>query len=286
MTDENKQEIDQEEQDFQAALLEDEVDAPRAPEPEPAKQDEPEVEEKEEGEAEPESEPEETPFNPAEEIQRLRSALEKTNGTYGSQLQALRKQIETLTAPRQKDEAPAEKAAKVEVTADRLAKLKGEFPELADLLAQDLSDLLAAPAQAGEADAIAEIRQQIQEDRAAREEKARLREIRMLSREHPDWQDIAKYTPDENGLVRWSNPAFGQWVMAQPENVQNEILNSDDALELADHLTAYKKTLKPATKQSNLTKAVQPRGQPGVARPSAMDEEEQLYREELEREEY
>lgn len=287
---EQQEEIDEEEQQYLEELArEDEgIDAPAPIEPEQSEADEQDSEA--ENKEEPEQQPEVPAFDPVAEIQKLRTALERTNGTYGNQLQIIRSQLEALNkAPKPADKNEAvEVKGKIEVTPNSLSKLKSEFPELAELLAQDLSELLAAsqPDSTGTIDPrLDELEQKLQAERGAREQQIKQFQMRMLSRDHPDWREIATYTPDQNGLVKWKNPAFGNWVAAQPESVQNTILNGDDAYEIAGHLTAFKKTLK-QKQQSNLTKAVQPKGTVGSRAVSALDEEERLFREELEREEY
>jgi len=217
-------------------------------------------------------------------IAKLRKSLDTTNGTFGSKLADMQRKIDALTAPRQSD---ADKPKPVPLSKDKFKRLKEEFPELAELLAQDLGDILQ-PGAAPDLDGFkSEFEQRLAKDRQEVEQKEAKRELRLLSREHPDWKEVAAYSPAANGLVQWHNPAFGAWIATQPEDVQNTVLHGRDAFEVADTISAYKATLKtqPAVKkQTNLTKAIQPRGA-ATNRASSLDEEERLFREELAKEE-
>lgn len=212
--------------------------------------------------------------------EKLQKALDKTNGTYGSQLSNLQQQIQLLTQQRQ------EKADEVQkqVSAAKLEKLRaGGFEELADLLESDLSNVSAVDMP--DIDGLkSEFRRQIESERIAREEELQRRELRLLQREHPDYWDVAGFSVNQNGLVQWNNAAFGNWVAGQDEDTQREIINGNDAYTLADHISAYKKTLtqQPQKKAVNLEKAIQPKGIPS-GRNTVLDEEEQAFRDEMKR---
>lgn len=212
--------------------------------------------------------------------EKLQKALDKTNGTYGSQLSNLQQQIQLLTQQRQ------EKADEVQkqVSAAKLEKLRaGGFEELADLLESDLSNVSAVDMP--DIDGLkSEFQKLIESERGAREEELQRRELRLLQREHPDYWDVAGFSVNQNGLVQWNNAAFGNWVAGQDEDTQKEIINGNDAYTLADHISAYKKTLtqQPQKKAVNLEKAIQPKGIPS-GRNTVLDEEEQGYRDEMKR---
>lgn len=212
--------------------------------------------------------------------EKLQKALDKTNGTYGSQLSNLQQQIQLLTQQRQ------EKADEVQkqVSAAKLEKLRaGGFEELADLLESDLSNVSAVDMP--DIDGLkSEFRRQIENERIAREEELQRRELRLLQREHPDYWDVAGFSVNQNGLVQWNNAAFGNWVAGQDEDTQREIINGNDAYTLADHISAYKQTLtqQPQKKAVNLEKAIQPKGIPS-GRNTVLDEEEQAFRDEMKR---
>ena len=212
--------------------------------------------------------------------EKLQKALDKTNGTYGSQLSNLQQQIQLLTQQRQ------EKADEVQkqVSAAKLEKLRaGGFEELADLLESDLSNVSAVDMP--DIDGLkSEFQRQIESERIAREEELQRRELRLLQREHPDYWDVAGFSVNQNGLVQWNNAAFGNWVAGLDEDKQKEIINGNDAYTLADYISAYKQTLKqqPQKKAVNLEKAIQPKGIPS-GRHTVLDEEEQAFRDEMKR---
>lgn len=212
--------------------------------------------------------------------EKLQKALDKTNGTYGSQLSNLQQQIQLLTQQRQ------EKADEVQkqVSAAKLEKLRaGGFEELADLLESDLSNVSAVDMP--DIDGLkSEFQKQIESERIAREEELQRRELRLLQREHPDYWDVAGFSVNQNGLVQWNNAAFGNWVAGQDEDTQREIINGNDAYTLADHISAYKQTLtqQPQKKAVNLEKAIQPKGITS-GRNTVLDEEEQAFRDEMKR---
>lgn len=212
--------------------------------------------------------------------EKLQKALDKTNGTYGSQLSNLQQQIQLLTQQRQ------EKADEVkkQVSAAKLEKLRaGGFEELADLLESDLSNVSAVDMP--DIDGLkSELQKQIESERMAREEELQRRELRLLQREHPDYWDVAGFSVTQNGLIQWNNAAFGNWVAGLDEDTQKEIINGNDAYTLADHISAYKKTLtqQPQKKAVNLEKAIQPKGIPS-GRNTVLDEEEQAFRDEMKR---
>lgn len=212
--------------------------------------------------------------------EKLQKALDKTNGTYGSQLSNLQQQIQLLTQQRQ------EKADEVQkqVSAAKLEKLRaGGFEELADLLESDLSNVSAVDMP--DIDGLkSEFQKQIESERIAREEELQRRDLRLLQREHPDYWDVAGFSVNQNGLVQWNNAAFGNWVAGQDEDTQREIINGNDAYTLADHISAYKQTLtqQPQKKAVNLEKAIQPKGIPS-GRNTVLDEEEQAFRDEMKR---
>jgi len=219
-------------------------------------------------------------------IAKLKKSIDTTNGTYGSRMADMQKRIDQLTAK----PLPATDAPKpASISADRFKRLKGEFPELAELLSEDLGEILQPGASADVEGIKSEVSQQLADDRAERLTKEAAREMRLLSREHPDWREVAAYSPAENGIVQWHNQAFGAWVATQPEETQTAVLHGRDAFDLADIISDYKATLtaQPVVKKqtgTNLSKAIQPRGAV-TARAPALDEEERLFREELSREE-
>lgn len=219
------------------------------------------------------------------EIPKLRKGLDTIGGTHGERLAAQQRVIDELRNQRAKS-AEQDQQQITKLTPEKLSRLGKEYPELAQMLAEDLSGLIGQPQTPDLSDVEQKFQQKLDEDRQARIEEQKRREIKLLSREHPDWNEVAGYEIAENGLIRWSNPAFGNWVSAQPKEIQDQIINGEDAFDLADRITEYKKTLKTEKRQTHLERAIQPRGTPATRASSYADEEERLFQEELKREEY
>jgi len=187
------------------------------------------------------------------EIPRLQKALDKTNGTYGQQLQQLNATIAQLQeAATKQPETPA-------LTPDSLKNLQEDYPELAEKLASDLSGIINQSA----APDIASIEQKMIDAIDARwNDRIRQDSMRALETAHPDWRDVAGIST-VNGIQRFNDLNFGNWVAKQPKETQEQIIESTDAHFLAGKITEYKKTLESTEKSKskpNLDLAVVPEG--------------------------
>ena len=95
------------------------------------------------------------------------------------------------------------------------------------------------------------------EERANREQAETENARKRLARAHPDFRDIALYTV-EDGIVRFPDPKFGEWLSNQPKDKFELVIGSKDADDLSDVLTEYKQSLTP--KKSSLEAAILPKG--------------------------
>ena len=220
-------------------------------------------------------------------IPSLQKTLDKTNGTFGNQLQTLKAEIAALKETKTKVEEPKAK---------RTLKVSENYPEVGEDLSHDFDDLeqrLTAKQQAIVDKLEADKRAlQAEQQRLATDIKMK-EETRILQTEHPDWEDIAVFDEqkvEDNGkttiLCKWRNLAFGNWVAQQDPDVQNQIINGSDARYLADRIADYKATLapkpKPAKAKTNkLGLALVPESASDTASNFATDDdvEEQAYRE-------
>lgn len=226
------------------------------------------------------------------EIPRLRKGLDTLGGTYGERVASLQKTIDELKNQRQQVADQTQQQIQSKMSPERFTRLKKEFPELGELIEEALGDVITQqPPQIDLSSFDQKLQSKLDEERQVREQEQLKREIRLLKREHPDFEEVAGYQPTENGLVQWNNPAFGNWVAAQSKEIQNQVLNGSDAFDLADIITNFKESLKAEQeitlkqkKQTNLEKAVQPKGMPASRLSSPLDEEERLFREEMEKE--
>jgi hypothetical protein len=213
-------------------------------------------------------------------IPKLQSALDRTNGTYGSRLAEQQKLIEELRNQKQQQVEQVQSQVS-KLSPESLKRLRAEFPELAEVLAEDLSEIIVPQSQADITTIKREYDKRFDELRQTSEKEKVEMGRQMLEWLHPDWQEVAMYNTNEQGMITsWNDPKFGYWLTTQPEDVQQEIINSDNAFKLAKHITKYKDSLKPATtnkKQTNLERAVQPQGVPSVRAPSDLDEEEAAF---------
>lgn len=213
-------------------------------------------------------------------VAKLQKSIDVTNGTYGSQLHSLKQRIEELTSNRQQKV----EGVVTKISPDRFSRLKQEYPELSELLAEDLSELLGASSQPDLTQFESMVQQRLDEERQERAKELQAKELRLLKREHPDFNEVAGYGANQQGIIQWNNPAFGNWVASQPQDIQDKVINGDDAFELADIISDYKRTLKQETKQKpNLERAIQPKGIPASRGLSDLDEEERAFREEMAR---
>jgi len=157
-------------------------------------------------------------------IPKLQKALDTTNGTYGAKLAELNKAIEVLKA------APTDASAPAGITLD---SLKQEYPDIAELLAKDL---------AGRVDVESVVEARLAKEREEREAEAIEASRKRLARVHPDFREIALYQV-EDGIVRFPDSKFGNWLANQPKDKYEAVLASKDPDELSDILTEYKKSL-------------------------------------------
>ena len=213
------------------------------------------------------------------QIEKLQKSIDSTNGTYGSRLAEQQKRIEEL---QQRSQAVAAMSPK------KLSRLKEQFPEIAEILEQDLSEIsIQGESQPTFDPNLIEqaVSTRVESLREEMEQKEVAREVKALTRAHRDWQDVASFETLQDGRINWRNPAFGQWVAAQPADVQQTILNSNDADYLSDRLTEFKEAIKPkaVAKKSNLDAAILPKGLGGRAVSNDLDDEEAAFRAEMAR---
>lgn len=106
------------------------------------------------------------------------------------------------------------------VAKEQFKKLTEEYPEIAGLIAEDLSEILRAPTVD-----VASIQKQVDEGITRGVEK------RLLASVHRDWQEC------------WRAPDFKEWLGTLRAEVKQDIESSWDGLFLADAVTEYKRWL-------------------------------------------
>lgn len=150
----------------------------------------------------------------------------------------------------------------ISVTKEKLKRLSSDFPDLAELLADDLSDLLKSPASGIDQEQVntlvsEKLQSEIQRIEAENEKK-------LLTMAHRDWRQV-------RDSAEWDS-----WLNQLPADRQNEIRSSWSAVDLADAITEHKQWVKEkadaeakaaanaARRENKLANSVVPRGVPAA----------------------
>jgi len=189
------------------------------------------------------------------EIQKLQKSIDTTNGTYGNKLVELQRAIDEIKSQKQPETAANER----EITVDDFDELNAEYSELTEKLVAGLKKIMPPNHQQSNID-LSQIEEKFNGQLKERDQREFEKNLKRLSKAHPDFQKIATFTYTPDGLIQWADMSFGNWASQQPHEIQKEILNSDDPFELAEILNTYKASTKRGKKTAGLEKAIQPRG--------------------------
>lgn len=203
---------------------------------------------------------------PASQVKALLASAAKTEaefskiyGKFGdvqrnlNQYKELQEEITRL-----KDEGNKAGSVALSAKADKLlSRVKAEYPELGDLLAQDLSELSG-----GEAPDVKSAVEPLNQQVNALKEQI---EVLRLERVHPDWQDVAK------------SHDFAIWKAGLKPEIRERLDSSYDANFIAKGLTAYKEWKGASTKaeqgKTRLERAITPSGTPSSSIPAKTPEQ-------------
>ena len=207
-------------------------------------------------EAEPEPEPEkffgkyteadmQALLEKVSEVDKLKEREAKVFGTLGSLKQAIDQLRERPT-----------QAAATQINA-KLERMSAEYPEMAEVLRADLSEI-SAPGPAYDPDAMQKIVTQ------SLEQSNRATEQRFLTLMHPDWRSIP------------ASEEFAQWKGTLPPDELQIVNDSWDAEAVGNTLTKFKAWKTQATqakqsRQSRLEAAITPKGKTALPTPSQSD---------------
>jgi hypothetical protein len=194
------------------------------------------------------------------EIDSLKATLESSHAKTHGKIGELNRTLLQI------QQAAAASPAGVKLSVGALKRLGEDYPDLAKLLAEDLTEALSATGvpQAAPTVDLAPI-----EERFAQQLDAanKAHEAKLLTVMFPDWRTTTQ------------SADFRLWLETQPEDYRTRINNSWDALEIADalrtHQAAQAAAKAPAPKQDKtkrLEAAVTPQGVPGDG-PPALDPE-------------
>ena len=218
-------------------------------------------------------------------IQKLERALDKTNGTYGNELSHLKRKVAEVESQRRE--------AVKSITPAQLKRISEQYPELAEALANDLTDAFGATVETRQQESV---KQEPQDDPRLNDIKdttdklagqVKQMALNELSRVHNDWQSVARWWDEEipgvGKVIRWANPRFAEWVDQQNDDVRQAVFNGEDVSAIAQVITKFKEDTKPQetketqpSKQSinkRLEKAVLPTGKRTGAHELLSDDE-------------
>ena len=232
-------------------------------------------------------------------VQKLERALDKTNGTYGNELNHLKRKIAEV-------ESKKTEQRQFNLTAAQFKRIKEQYGEdLAEALVGDITDAFGATIETKQQEPQPQAPQDdprlntIQESTEKLAEQVKQMALTELSRVHSDWQTVAAWKdediPGVGKVIRWSNPAFGEWVNKQDDDVRSIVFNGEDVSTIAQVITKFKEDIKPKevtqpepTKSSinkKLERAVLPTGRRTGSHELLTEDEiiQQAMREELKR---
>jgi len=195
-------------------------------------------------------------------VQKLERALDKTNGTYGNELNNLRRKVAEVESQRRE--------AVKSITPAQLKRIGEQYPELAEALANDLTDAFGATVETRQQDTIVQEPQNdpridgIKESTDKLADQVKQIALNELSRVHNDWYQVAHWDvesiPGVGNVVKWQNPKFGSWINEQPDDIREIVYRSDDISAIAGVITKFKEDNKPkeSTQEITETQTVKP----------------------------
>lgn len=195
-------------------------------------------------------------------IDKLQRALDKTNGTYGNELNHLKRKVAEVESQRRE--------AVKSITPAQLKRIGEQYPELAEALANDLTDAFGATVETKQQDAITHEPQNdpridgIKESTDKLADQVKQIALNELSRVHDDWRDVARWwekeIPGVGKVIQWANPKFADWLSEQDEDIQDVVYQSDDISAISNVITKFKEANKPkeSTQETTETQQIKP----------------------------
>lgn len=173
-----------------------------------------------------------------EENRQFRKGLESMNGTYGSELQALRSKFESMPKTGNNNDLSAALAG-LSIDNPAFDDLRENYPELGGLILNGIKTALTispeqrqSNAAKGQEDVTAkqdvEINNRIEQITQDQNQMALDIAIDKFNEEHPDKKDLEFEVQElAKGAtkIKWKNQAFGDWVESQPEDTRELLIN-------------------------------------------------------------
>lgn len=181
------------------------------------------------------------------EMQQMVQHRDRQYGTIGELKQRLQ----------QMQDRPAQSSTRL--TSASLKRLSGEYPELAELLAQDLSEAIetgGTPATAAfDPQQIEELLAKRSSEFERRAQDGTMKQVQqlLLARDHPDWKDVA------------ASADFTLWKSNLDPRERTMLDNTWDSGVISSAITAYKswqgkQQERTVSKRNRLERAIQPNG--------------------------
>ena len=164
-----------------------------------------------------------------EDNARLRKTVDKTNGTYGNELQKLRSQLDTFS----KSKPSQIKLDGLNIDNPAFAKIKEDYPELGQAIVDGMRQALT----------IEDLQQEASTKVEDSEEPAKTFDpfnvelaMRELRKDHPDFETVAKFSIKQiaPGLnkVEWKDKNFGEFVEALEDDDRNVVMHGESPQEI------------------------------------------------------
>ena len=177
-------------------LVNDQV--PKDPEPEIKEDEEPAAQDDDANKESEKVEPtlEEKLQAALERVQKLEKGLTTTNGTYGTQLEQLRRKVAEV-------ESRKPEQRQFNLTAAQLKRISDQYPELADALANDLTEAFGATVEAKQQETSKHEPQndprvdELSESTNRMADQLKQIALNELGRVHSDWRSVASWNEKE-----------------------------------------------------------------------------------------
>ncbi len=214
----------------------------------------------------------------AQRVDELERQLQGTAGKVFGKFGEVQRALQELQQRRGTSQSDSQEERAAQITADKLKRLHDEYPDIAELLAGDLSEVMGSGNQAGQSvtpdqldEMLNERMQQVQQPNVDSLVTQRVEE-RLLSFRHPDWREVA------------NSEAFHQWQQSLPQAEREKLDATWDSDYIAQKLDEFKKAQQPSqesssqqrstsSKHDRLRNNVQPRGAANTDPPAMTDEQ-------------
>lgn len=179
-----------------------------------------------------------------EDNARLRKTVDKTNGTYGNELQKLRTQLDTFS----KSKPSQIKLDGLNIDNPAFAKIKEDYPELGQAIVDGMRQALTIEDLQQEEEKEATTKVEDSEEPAKTFDPFNVElAMRELRKDHPDFETVARFSVKQiaPGLnkVEWKDKNFGEFVEALEDDERNVVMHGEspqEILKISEIISKYK----------------------------------------------